>query len=84
MTFEEARRLSLAIQSCVMQLNRYKRSATHHGYREASSPGRRAVAVPDLVLLCVGKRHDEALAHGLGVAHEGLHGRVGTLACFEL
>ena len=28
MTFEEALRLSLAIQSCVMQLNRYKRSAT--------------------------------------------------------
>jgi hypothetical protein len=27
-TFEEALRLSLAIQSCVMQLNRYKRSAT--------------------------------------------------------
>jgi hypothetical protein len=28
MTFEEAIRLSLAVQSCVMQLNRYKRSAT--------------------------------------------------------
>lgn len=28
MTFEEAIRFSLAIQSCVMQLNRYKRSAT--------------------------------------------------------
>lgn len=28
MTFEEAIRLSLAIQSCVMQLNRYNRSAT--------------------------------------------------------
>ncbi len=28
MTFEEAIRLSLAIQSCVLQLNRYKRSAT--------------------------------------------------------
>jgi len=28
MTFEEALRLSLAIQSCVMQLNHYKRSAT--------------------------------------------------------
>jgi len=27
-TFEEAHRLSLAIQSCVMRLNRYKRSAT--------------------------------------------------------
>lgn len=28
MTFEEALRLSSAIQSCVMQLNRYKRSST--------------------------------------------------------
>lgn len=28
MTFEEALRLSLAVQSCVMQLNRYKRSST--------------------------------------------------------
>lgn len=28
MTFEEALRLSLAIQSCLMQLNRYKRSTT--------------------------------------------------------
>jgi hypothetical protein len=28
LTFEEALRLSLAIQSCVMQLNRYKRSST--------------------------------------------------------
>jgi hypothetical protein len=28
MTFEEALRLSLAIQSCLLQLNRYKRSAT--------------------------------------------------------
>lgn len=28
MTFEEALRLSLAIQSCVMQLNRSKRPAT--------------------------------------------------------
>jgi hypothetical protein len=28
MTFEEALRLSLAIQSCVMQLNRFKRSTT--------------------------------------------------------
>lgn len=27
MTFEEAVRFSLAVQSCVMQLNRYKRSA---------------------------------------------------------
>ena len=31
MTFEEALRLSLAIQSCVMQLNRYKRSTTVGG-----------------------------------------------------
>lgn len=37
-----------------------------------------------LVLLCVGKRHYEAFAHGLGVAHEGLHRRVGSLADFEL
>ena len=28
LTFEEALRLSLAIQSCLMQLNRYKRSTT--------------------------------------------------------
>ena len=28
MTFEEALRLSLAIQSCVLSLNRYKRSTT--------------------------------------------------------
>jgi hypothetical protein len=28
MTFEEEMRFSLAVQSCVMQLNRYKRSAT--------------------------------------------------------
>ncbi len=28
MSFEEALRLSLAIQSCLMQLNRYKRSTT--------------------------------------------------------
>ena len=28
MTFEEALRLSLAIQSCLLQLNRYKRSTT--------------------------------------------------------
>ncbi len=28
MSFEEAVRFSLAVQSCVLQLNRYKRSAT--------------------------------------------------------
>jgi len=36
-----------------------------------------------LLFLCVRQRNHEALAHRLGVAHESLHRRVGTLPGFE-
>ncbi len=38
MTFEEALRLSLAIQSCLLQLNRYKRSRHRRVTRNGHAP----------------------------------------------
>ncbi len=40
--------------------------------------------LPRSLLDRIRERHHEALAHGLGIAHEGFHGGVGALPGFEL